>query len=250
MGLNKLVISYPQGSGGTWFAHLIDCLVNDNQFHQSQTNWHAAKFSTRPRVKILVNHELDDPDFNLSGDCTYNFWCYYYVKRFVYDLGGPRPVTNARGSQLRLVKCPYQSDTTARQDFEWMFLQARFIASYNLHNQRNLDYADLVHAPDRFYKTITDVLDQRGIDFRDDYQFFLQAKNTYLDSVRGLRQNAINVNHHHYRIWELAYIDGVLDRAPGFDYFDQFGSPEMQTWVDQFRDRVLEDTKKVYLKIN
>jgi hypothetical protein len=249
LGSNKLVISYPQGSGGTWFAHLLDCMINNNRFYSSKTNWHSAKAVPNPRVRIVVNHELANPDFNLSGFCIYNFWCYYYVKRFVYDLGGPRPHQNSHGRVLRIVKCPYQNNAQAQQDFEWMFLQAKFIAQYNLKNTYNMDFVDLVNRPDRFYNNIIQVLNQRGIEHVDDYDFFLTARNTYIDSIKNLKKSNINVNHHHYRLWELAYIDGVLDRSPGFDYFEYFGTSKMQDWINQFRPTVLDQTNQVYLKI-
>ncbi len=247
---NRIVISYPQGSGGSWFAHYIDCIVNKNTFHTSKTNWHSARRTRNPEIKILVNHELDNPDFNLSGPCSYNFWCYYYVKRFVHDLGGPKPRRNSNNQILRLVKCPYQSLSTDQQDFEWMFLQAKFIAQYNLKNTYNLNWQDLVYQPHRFYQTVTETLAFKQIAFENNYEFFLLARNTYLDSVRNIRHSDLKVAQHHYRIWELAYIDGVLDRAPGLDYFEYFGTKQLEDWAQQFRSRVLNETKQVYLKLS
>lgn len=243
------MVSYPQGSGGTWFAHLLDCMVNNNQFHESRTNWHGAKPVRNPRVKILVNHELENPDFNLSGSCLYNFWCYYYVKRFVYDLGGPRPVRNANNKIVRMVDSPYHRTPTPRESFEWMFLQARFIAQYNQRNQYNLDWQDLIWRPGTFYHRVVSVLEQRQIPYEYDYGFFLEARNSYIRSVRDLKRSDLNTNHQHYQLWELAYIDGVLDRAPGFDYFDAWGTDRMHDWVQPFRSQVLEDTKALYLQI-
>lgn len=156
---------------------------------------------------------------------------------------------NANNKIVRMVDSPYHRTPTPRESFEWMFLQARFIAQYNQRNQYNLDWQDLIWRPGTFYHRVVSVLEQRQIPYEYDYGFFLEARNSYIRSVRDLKRSDLNTNHQHYQLWELAYIDGVLDRAPGFDYFDAWGTDRMHDWVQPFRSQVLEDTKALYLQI-
>lgn len=247
----NLSIQFPMGAGGHWLKHFLESIINQIDFKENQnSNWHFTAEDNNLDFQIEIYHQGNNPDFILSGACKYNFWCNYFYKQIVGDFKKLKSVSLPSGKNVRIPAnffpsnnrpLLYHSNLEGEDKFFWLVGQARGILSQE--NNFNLNYLDLFNNPKQFYKTITTKLEEKNINFNKNYKLFLNSKNSFINSVKNIKNNNINTNHFHYKIWEIAYALEILGWNPtDFSIYEYFDAKRLHDSLLPFKSKILTET--------
>jgi len=169
--MQKPVILFPKGGGGSWLANLM--------WHLENNNWELPAvdriFDHEPKGSAMCCHAdffrgnsffwrgIDRLVFS-SGSAVFNHYI-NEIEKIMYGIHGMETVPDHNQVQIFSEKIKhYMSDQQYHQDY---------------YNHCDLDYRLVFHAPELFADQVFGLLDQYEINHTKNYKYVIQSAKYY-----------------------------------------------------------------------
>ena len=172
----NLIVSHPQGAGGSWLAGVINhCATGEPLEKHNSNNFHH----TWQNKVVQCSHDTFSADNIISIDsknARYNFWRYYIIKRILTEKKYKR-VRNFRVPQIEY------TNLNSRDQFFWLINQARWIESYTFLGNYTINWIDVFKNREKVWKTIQSYLDTNKVKNMCSYIEFENYCNLYHKTI-------------------------------------------------------------------